>query len=149
MQKFELLVGTTLGSAEYATDHIEEKLKEAGFETQIHLKPKLDDLSLSENTTWLICTSTHGAGDFPENIAPFSQELTDKQPDLASISYSVIALGSKSYDQFCNAGHTIDRQLAALNATKIGKTLEICAIENPIPEDAIDEWFPIYLSEWR
>ncbi|QUM78428.1 FMN-binding protein MioC [Moritella sp. 24] len=148
MYTFEIIVGTTLGSAEYVADHLVEKLVEQGFKTNIHLDPKLTDLPINKNNPWIICTATHGAGDFPENILPFTQQLEQNSPDLSNVKYSVIALGSKSYDQFCNAGHMIDRQLAKLKAEKVAITLEICTLETPIPEDMIDIWYPEWSQNW-
>jgi len=148
LHNFEIIVGTTLGSSEYAADHLQEHLEKQGFNASIHLTPSLAELLNTGNKNWIICTATHGAGEFPENIVPFVTELTQKQPDLTGINYTIIALGSKSYDQFCNAGHTIDRQLAELNAQKIAVILEICTVEIPIPEDAIDEWLPNWLKNW-
>ena len=147
MYTFEIIVGTTLGSAEYAADHLSEKLSGDGFTARIHLDPQLADLPLHNNSAWIVCTATHGAGDYPENIRPLVQQL-QQHPDLSQVSYSVIALGSKSYDQFCNAGHMIDQQLSQLNAKKMATTLEICTQETPIPEDAIDEWYQEWLKNW-
>jgi len=148
MYTFEIIVGTTLGSAEYVADHLAEKLAVQGFQSNIHLNPKLEDIVIDKNNPWIICTATHGAGDFPENIIPFTQQLTQSRPDLSAVKYSVVALGSKSYDQFCKAGHMIDRQLAELNAEKVAITLEICTLETPIPEDAIDDWYPDWAKNW-
>ena len=148
MYTFELIVGTTLGSAEYTADHLAEKLIDQGFKVNIHLDPKLENLPIEKNHPWIICTATHGAGDYPENIAPFAQQLQQSQPDLTLVQYCVIALGSKSYDQFCFAGHMIDLQLAKLSAKRMAKTVEICTLETPIPEDAIDECYPQWLKNW-
>jgi len=148
MYTFEIIVGTTLGSAEYVADHLAEKLVDQGFQANIHLNPKLEDIVIDQNNPWIICTATHGAGDYPENIVPFTQQLTQSRPDLSAVKYSVVALGSKSYDQFCQAGHMIDRQLAELSAEKVAITLEICTLETPIPEDAIDAWYPNWSNNW-
>jgi MioC protein len=148
MYTFEIIIGTTLGSAEYVADHLAEKLVDQGFQVNIHLDPKLEDLPIDSNHPWIICTATHGAGDYPENIAPFAKQLMQSTPDLHAVQFSVIALGSKSYDQFCNAGHMIDRQLCSLQAVKVATTFEICTLETPIPEDAIDEWYPKWLNNW-
>ena len=148
MYTFEIIVGTTLGSAEYVADHLAEKLIDQGFKVNIHLDPNLASLPIDNNHPWIICTATHGAGDYPDNIAPLALQLQQMNPNLSSVKYAVIALGSKSYDQFCNAGHMIDRQLAKLNAKKVSKTLEICTLETPIPEDAIDDWYPEWSNNW-
>ncbi|MFT5807084.1 MAG: MioC protein [Moritella dasanensis] len=148
MYTFEIIVGTTLGSAEYAADHLAEKLIDQGFQVNIHLDPKLESLPIDSKHAWIICTATHGAGDYPDNIAPFALQLQQSSPDLSLIEYSVIALGSKSYDQFCHAGHMIDLQLAKLNAKKVAETFEICSVETQIPEDAIDGWYQQWVNNW-
>jgi MioC protein len=148
MYTFEIIVGTTLGAAEYVADHLAEKLVEQGFKANIHLDPQLKNLPINKNNPWIICTATHGAGDYPENIAPLARQLAQNSPDLQAVKYSVVALGSKSYDQFCKAGHMIDRQLAKLNAEKVAITLEICTLETPIPENAIDDWYPEWANNW-
>ena len=38
-------------------------------------------------------TSTHGAGDVPDNLQPFAKDLADQRPDLSALKYGVIALG--------------------------------------------------------
>jgi len=129
-------------------DHLAVKLIDQGFQVNLHLDPKLENLPNDNQHAWIICTATYGAGDYPDNIAPFALQLQQLNPDLNRIRYSVIALGSKSYDQFCNAGHMIDRQLAKLSAKKVSETVEICTLETQIPEDAIDAWYPKWVSNW-
>ena len=48
-------------------------LIEKGFETKIHNQPELSEIEASG--TWLIITSTHGAGEYPDNIQPSSAEF--------------------------------------------------------------------------
>ncbi len=148
MYAFEILVGSTLGSAEYAADHLAEKLENAGFTATVHTHPSLKDIEFTANTVVVPCLATHGAGDYPDNFKAFAEALISTAPDLQQIKYSVIALGSKSYDQFCNAGRMIDRHFADLKAEKVGERLEICTQETPIPEDAIDVWFQDWVKNW-
>ena len=64
MADITLISGSTLGGAEYVAEHLAEKLEDVGFTTETLHGPLLEDLSLQG--TWLIVTSTHGAGDRPE-----------------------------------------------------------------------------------
>lgn len=68
MTKVTLISGSTMGSAEYVAEHMAEILEELGHETEIQHGPKLGDLTLEG--IWLVVSSTHGAGDLPENIQP-------------------------------------------------------------------------------
>lgn len=70
MADITLISGSTLGGAEYVAEHLAEKLEEAGFTTETLHGPLLEDLSASG--IWLIISSTHGAGDIPDNLSPYT-----------------------------------------------------------------------------
>ena len=98
MEKFEIIVGSVLGASEYVADALKETLEKAAVKTvNIHLQPELSELD--QTSTWLVCTSTHGAGDLPDNIQPFAEQLADQT--LAEVSFLVVGLGDSSYDTFC------------------------------------------------
>ena len=61
-----VISGSTLGGAEYVAEHLEEVLKTQNFSTALFHGPELDDV-IDENI-WLIVTSTHGAGELPDNL---------------------------------------------------------------------------------
>lgn len=67
MADITLISGSTLGGAEYVAEHLAEKLEEAGFTTETLHGPLLEDLSASG--IWLVISSTHGAGDIPDNLS--------------------------------------------------------------------------------
>ena len=73
MSMIHLITGSTLGGAEYVADHLNDLLQEMGKDTEIHNQPSLDEIPAKG--TWLVVTSTHGAGDYPENIQPFIEQL--------------------------------------------------------------------------
>lgn len=139
--EIDLIVGSMMGAAEYVADEIEAQLLDGHSVTQ-HLDASLDELPTDGSHIWLICTSTHGAGAFPDNIQPFFDELEQTRPDLSQLKYGVIALGSSQYDTFCQAGRDADDLLSQLGATRIGERLEIDAVEQPVPEEAAVEWLP-------
>ena len=65
----------------------------AGFTTDVQHGPEADDVP-QQDEYWLIITSTHGAGDLPKNIQPFADALREQQPDLSSVRYGAIGIGS-------------------------------------------------------
>ncbi len=78
MADITLISGSTLGSAEYVAEHLAEKLEEAGYSTEIQHGPLVDDLQAQG--IWLVISSTHGAGDIPDNLVPFYDALLAQQP---------------------------------------------------------------------
>ncbi|MDR0805326.1 MAG: FMN-binding protein MioC [Enterobacteriaceae bacterium] len=142
MPDITLISGSTLGSAEYVAEHLEEKLVQAGFSTKMLHGAELDELT--QEGIWLIVTSTHGAGEIPDNLQPLFEQIEQQNADLSKIQFGAIGLGSKEYDTFCGAIKTADRILQDHGAKRIGDRLEIDITEHEIPEDPAEIW----LEEW-
>jgi MioC protein len=135
----QIITGSTLGCAEYVGDHLSELLSEIGLNTVIHNQPKLSEIPAEG--IWIIITSTHGAGDFPDNIQPFIAELQNTPPKTQLLKYAVIAIGDSSYDTFCQAGKNAFLLLEDIGATPIVDCFTIDVLQHTIPEDAVSLWF--------
>ncbi|MBN8444099.1 MAG: FMN-binding protein MioC [Gammaproteobacteria bacterium] len=140
----EILVGSQMGAAEYTADQVAETLAQAGYEVRLHLTPELEQLS--RNSTWLVITSTYGAGDLPDNIQPFADQLARDQTDLTTISYAVITLGDSSYDTFCFAGLKMRQLLDKCQAKYLGLSLDIDVQQADLPEDTALAWLPQFTN---
>ncbi|ENR5394434.1 TPA: FMN-binding protein MioC [Providencia rettgeri] len=145
MTKVTLISGSTMGSAEYVAEHMAEILEELGHETEIQHGPELDDLTLEG--IWLVVSSTHGAGDLPENIQPLFDSIEENAPDLSQVQFGSVGIGSSEYDTFCGAIHKIDALLIKQGAKRIGECLEIDVQQHEIPEDPAGEWVKIWATE--
>ncbi|WNN34632.1 FMN-binding protein MioC [Pantoea agglomerans] len=143
MADITLISGSTLGSAEYVAEHLEEKLQEAGFSTQMLHGPELDEVP--HEGIWLVVCSTHGAGDIPDNLLPLFEAIGESQPDLSQVRFGAIGLGNHEYDLFCGAIRQIEALLIAQGARQIGDRLEIDVLEHEIPEDPAEAW----LESWK
>ncbi|MDC9594212.1 FMN-binding protein MioC [Xenorhabdus sp. IM139775] len=142
MSTITLISGSTLGSAEYVAEHMAEILENNGFSTVILHGPSLEDLPLEG--LWLVVTSTHGAGDLPDNLQPLADEITQQQSDLSNITFGAVGIGSSEYDIFCGAIRSLERLLEDRGAKRIGDRLEIDIQQHEIPEDPAEEW----VKEW-
>lgn len=147
MSTVQILVGSTLGGTEYVAEAAQTLLEEAGFDSELHFDPDLNTLSLSEDELWLICLSTHGAGDYPENFKPFVEQLQSVNAPLVDVRYGVIGVGDSNYDTFCEAAKNIDYILEEMGAVRIGDRFEIDVVDQPIPEDGITEWIPLWIED--
>ncbi|MCB4213489.1 MULTISPECIES: FMN-binding protein MioC [Serratia] len=144
MAHITLISGSTLGSAEYVAEHLAEKLEDAGFSTEMLHGPELDELPL--NGRWLVVSSTHGAGELPDNLQPLLEQIAEQQPDLSEVQFGAVGLGSSEYDTFCGAIKQIDDLLIARGAKRIGDRLEIDVTEHEIPEDPAEEWVKNWIN---
>ena len=70
MAQIHLLVGSTLGAAEYLADHLADCLNAAGHQTRIHNPASLAELGDTAGQLLLAVTATHGAGEIPDNLKP-------------------------------------------------------------------------------
>ncbi|MER0127541.1 FMN-binding protein MioC [Franconibacter daqui] len=143
MADITLISGSTLGGAEYVAEHLAEKLEEANFSTEIFHGPLLDDLN--KEGVWLVVSSTHGAGDLPDNLQPLYDELNEQHPDLSGLRYGAIGIGSREYDTFCGAIEKMDELLTACGAKRVGDLLKINILDHDIPEDPAEIW----LGSWK
>ncbi|WP_318362493.1 FMN-binding protein MioC [Enterobacter sp.] len=142
MADITLISGSTLGGAEYVAEHLAEKLDEAGYSTSTLHGPLLEDLPAEG--VWLLVSSTHGAGDLPDNILPLYEELKEQQPDLSQVRFGAIGIGSREYDTFCGAIDKLESEMRACGAKQIGETLRINILDHDIPEDPAEIW----LGSW-
>ncbi|TDF36263.1 FMN-binding protein MioC [Alteromonadaceae bacterium M269] len=145
MAKFEIIVGSVLGASEYVADALLETLESAGHQVTIHLEPKLEELD--QSSTWIICSSTHGAGDLPENIEPFAKQI--EHSDLSNLPYTIVGLGDSSYDTYCFGALTLERLMTEAKAEKIAPVIHIDVLHHPIPEDAATEWLSSWIAEYQ
>ncbi|WP_100753461.1 FMN-binding protein MioC [Vibrio salilacus] len=141
-----IITGSTLGGTEYVGDHLSDLLVEKGFETTIHNQPQLAEINNSG--TWLIVTSTHGAGEYPDNIQPFIAQLQSTPPKMSDVKYAVIAIGDSSYDTFCAAGQHAYDLLEDIGSTPISDCFTIDILAHDVPEDAAEEWLLTHIDRF-
>lgn len=144
MTPITLISGSTLGGTEYVAEHLAKQLQQAGFSTSVQHGPALNDLNCKGY--WLLITSTHGAGDLPENLQPFYNAIVKQQPDLSNIHYGAIGIGSSEYDTFCGAVDKLDNLLNQCGAQRIGEVFRIDILQHDIPEDPAEQWLTDWLS---
>ena len=136
-----------LGGTEYVGEACEEQLNSLNHEVNLHLKPDFSSIlhnSIEQKTnnssTWLICTSTHGAGDFPDNIQAFVDDLKKCEQDLSSITFMIIAIGDSSYDTFCKAGYELNKLLITKGCIELLPIKTLDMSQEIDPEDLAMLW---------
>ena len=147
--KLTILVGTMTGTAQLVAQELELRLDDADLEARTRLMDGLDATAISSGL-FLICTSTYGQGDVPDNAKQLYESLLNARPDLSNVRYGVIALGDRTYaETFCNGGKRFDTILSELGARRIGDVMLHDASGGTMPEEVAAEWIEGWITSCR
>jgi MioC protein len=136
-----ILVGTMTGNAQLVAQELELFLDDGEISVRTRLMDGLDSAVFEGGGLFLICTSTYGQGDVPDNAKALYESLQARRPDLSGVQYGVVALGDLTYrDTFCNGGRRFDAILSELGAKRIGELCIHDASSGVLPEEAATDW---------
>jgi MioC protein len=143
-----ILVGTMTGTSEMVAQEVQQALETAGHSATIQVMDNLDASVFQGGGAFLICTSTYGAGDVPDNAQALFNSLETEKPNLSKITYGVIALGDRTYkDSFCQGGIRFDKMLAELGARRAGEILMHDASSGTLPEELAAQWIVPWVEQ--
>lgn len=136
-----ILVGTMSGTAEMAAGEIADRLEERDISCRILRMEKATIPVLAAANRVIVCTSTYGTGDVPDNARALYEALGREKPDLSALVYGVFALGSGVYPEtFCFGGRRFDALFAALGATRRGEHFQHDDRSGVAADDAAGDW---------
>jgi MioC protein len=143
-----ILVGTMTGTADMVAQEVQQALETAGHHVQIKQMDGLDASVFQGGGGFLICTSTYGNGDVPDNAQQLFASLESERPDLSSVIYGIIALGDITYkDTFCQGGKRFDQLLTELGAKRAGEMLLHDASSGTLPEELAAQWVVPWMEQ--
>jgi len=148
--KINILVGTMTGTAQLCAQEMELSLGDDDVQVETLLMDKLDASVFSREGVFLICTSTYGQGDVPDNAKALYEDLKAKRPNLAHVRYGVFGLGDRTYAETFNfGGRKFDEVLAELGAERVGERHAHDASSGVLPEETALEWSQDWLRRVR
>jgi sulfite reductase alpha subunit-like flavoprotein len=120
------------GNAQVIAEQIFEELLLKGYEAKFDKLNNFKKLQFETYKTLSVVCSTTGNGDPPENAElffRFVKKKTNSQELLKNTKFAVLGLGDTNYDNFCQMGKLIDKQLHWLG----GKSF----VEKGLADDAV------------
>ena len=150
--KINILVGTMTGTAQLCAQEMELALDDGDTQVATLLMDQLDSSVFDRQGVgegaFLICTSTYGQGDVPDNARALYEDLKAKRPDLSHVRYGVFGLGDRTYAETFNfGGKRFDELLTELGAQRVGERHMHDASSGVLPEETALEWCRQWLAK--
>jgi Sulfite reductase, alpha subunit (flavoprotein) len=115
-----ILYATQTGTAESLAKKAAKAAASRGFAPAVLDAESVSTESLQSFSNLLLITSTYGDGEPPDSAKALHAALAaDSAPALASLRFSVCALGDTNYTLFCQAGKDFDTYLEKRGATRV------------------------------
>jgi MioC protein len=148
--RITILVGTMTGTAQLCAQEMELALDDGDTQVEALMMDGLDRTVFERDGVFLICTSTYGQGDVPDNARALYEDLQKKRPDLSKVRYGVFGLGDRTYAETFNYGpKRFDDILTELGATRIGERYKHDASSGVLPEETAVAWCQEWLAKVR
>jgi MioC protein len=146
--KITILVGTMTGTAQLCAQEMELALDDGETEVKTLMMDELDCSVFTREGVFLVCTSTYGQGDVPDNAKALYEHLQQARPDLSHVRYGVFGLGDRTYAETFNfGGKRFDDLLTELGARRVGERHTHDASSGILPEETALEWCQQWLAK--
>ncbi len=113
------------GYAEQIAKQTAQALQAANIPSRVRSLAELSVEELSATERALFVVSTYGEGDPPDTGLPFVNSVMSHSPALSRLAYGVLALGDRTYRNFCGFGKTLDGWLRRQCAVPMFDLVEV------------------------
>ncbi|OUJ70887.1 assimilatory sulfite reductase (NADPH) flavoprotein subunit [Hymenobacter crusticola] len=139
-----VLFGSQTGNSKKVAKQLADAATGKGLKVEVKDMNDYAGRNLAQEKLMLVVVSTQGEGDPPVSAEELHQFLFSKRaPKLPELRYSVLALGDKSYVEFCKTGRDFDERFAELGAQRILDRVD-CDVDY---EAAAEGWIEAVLEK--
>ena len=142
--KVTILYGSQSGNSKKAANQTADALKAAGSEVVVVDMSEYKPSQLKNEKMLLAVVATYGEGEPPAAAEELHKFIfSSRAPKLPDLQFSVLALGDKSYLQYCQTGKDFDEQLEKLGAKRLAERKD-CDVDW---HDDADKWVKNVVSK--
>ncbi|HOK97865.1 MAG TPA: flavodoxin domain-containing protein [Bacteroidales bacterium] len=139
-ETYTVLFATQSGNSRKVAKMLEAKANENNIAVNVLDIADFPPHQIKKEKNLIIICSTQGEGDPPLSAEEFYAYIhSNKVGKLDHLQYAVLALGDKSYVNFCKTGKDIDNRLHALGAKRIISRADCDVNFKPTAEKWINE----------
>lgn len=131
-----VIYASQTGQAQQLAEQTVTRLQALGVRAQLRCIAQLDADGLRAARRLLLVASTTGEGDAPDTAAAFVRRRMPQTLALSDLQFAVLALGDRSYRDYCAFGRALDVWLQACAARPLFERIEV---DDGDPQ-AIDAW---------
>lgn len=113
------------GMAEQLAWRTAGQLQAAGIPVQVQSLAQVDAQTLRQANRALFVVSTFGDGEAPDSARGFERSLLGRELALTDLSYAVLALGDRQYQQFCGFARRLHGWLQQQGANSLFTPVEV------------------------
>jgi MioC protein len=136
-----ILVGTMTGTAQLVAEEIQYTLEQAGLAASVKPMDDAKPADLTDGAMIVVCTSTYGSGDVPDNARALYNKLQAERPALSEVRYALFGLGDSTYaDTYNFGGKKFKAVLDELGATSVIDAHFHNASGGTLPEEDCVPW---------
>lgn len=136
-----ILVGSVHGNAFNVAQALQLAATDIAATITVLPMDGLDISIFDQPGTFIVCTSTTGSGDVPENAQALFHSLDAQAKYLGHVRFGLVALCDSSYgDSFMGGGKQFDERLRDLGAQRVGEICVLDAMETTQPEEDAVAW---------
>ena len=123
--ELHVLYGSQTGNGEAVAEILAENARQNGVRVTLKSLSDLRPAALKKIRYAAFVMSTHGDGDPPDDALDLFEWLEARGTrDLGSLSFRILALGDRSYVEFCAAGRQLAAMLKAKGASEFAPMVE-------------------------
>ena len=132
-----VLFGSQSGNAEDVASKIGKAASQYGLDATVKGMDEIKISDLSVQKRIMICCSTWGEGEQPDNAEDLWISATaEDSPSMSGVNFSILALGDTSYELFCESGKEWDTWLESKGGNRLNKRVD-CDVDY---EDLAKSW---------
>ena len=142
--KVTILYGSQSGNSKKAANQTADALKAAGSEVVVVDMSEYKPSQLKNEKLLLAIVATYGEGEPPAAAEELHKFIfSSRAPKLPDTQFAVLALGDKSYLQYCQTGKEFDQQLEKLGAKRLAERID-CDVDW---HDDAEKWIKNVVSK--
>jgi MioC protein len=145
-----LLVGTVFGNARQIAQTLALAAPDYGASAQV-LDMQDQTIAVFDTPGFLVlCCSTTGSGDVPDNAQGLYQSLDAQASYLGHVRYGLVALGDSGYGEtFYGGAKAFQNRLQDLGAQLVGEVCILDALAADEPDAVALAWFASWAEQAR